>query len=108
MKKPYIPKLAENNVRTGFFEPWQFDALLPKLPDELRSPMTFAYWTGWRMYSQVLALTWSQVNLYADIVRLLPGTTKNREGRVFFLPPELKSLLEQQWAEHLKSSPECP
>src|SRR5712692_1944263 len=28
-KKPYIPKLEENSPRQGFFEPWQFDALLP-------------------------------------------------------------------------------
>src|SRR6478735_5794526 len=85
LKKPYMQRLEEKNVRQGFFEPWQFDALLSKLPDSLRPPMTFAYWTGWRLYSEVLSLTWEQVDLDAGTVRLLPGTTKNGEGRVLFL-----------------------
>ena len=47
-KKPHIPRLPENNVRRGFFEPWQFDALLPKLPNYLRPVATFSYYSGWR------------------------------------------------------------
>ena len=97
-KKPYIQRLEEKNVRQGFFEAWQFDALLPKLPEYLRPPMTFAYWTGWRVYSEVLSLTWSQVDVDAGTIRLLPGSTKNGEGRVIFLAPELQALVEQQWA----------
>jgi hypothetical protein len=35
----------------------------------------------------------AQVDLRVGEVRLDPGTTKNREGRVFYLTPELHQLL---------------
>ncbi len=69
--------------------------------------MTFAYWTGWRVYSEVLALTWPRIDFDAGTVRLLSGTTKNGEGRVIFLTPELRALIEQQWADHRTLYPEC-
>src|SRR5712691_11887912 len=51
-RKPYIPRLEEHNVRQGFFEPWEFDSVVVQLPDWLRPPITFAYFTGWRMHSE--------------------------------------------------------
>jgi integrase len=39
---------------------------------------------------------------------LLPGSTKNGEGQVIFLAPELQALVEQQWAEHCALYPNCP
>ena len=39
-----------------------------------------------------------QVDLRVGEVRLDPGTTKNREGRVFYLTPELHQLLKEQRA----------
>jgi hypothetical protein len=47
-----------------------------------RPVVTFAYVTGWRINSEVLPLQWRQVDLKAGEVRLVPGTTKNMEGRV--------------------------
>lgn len=85
-----------NNVRQGFFEPWQFDSLLSKLPDYLHPPITFAYWIGWRLDSEVLCLTWEQVDLDAGTVHLLAETTKNGEGRVIWLPDELRALFAHQ------------
>jgi hypothetical protein len=38
--------LAEDNVRTGFFERDQFDAMRAKLPADLRPLVTFMYLTG--------------------------------------------------------------
>jgi integrase len=43
----------------------------------------FAYYTGWRIPSEVLRLTWAQVNFDAGVVRLEPRSTKNDEGRTF-------------------------
>lgn len=51
---PYIPHLQENNTRKGFFEPWQFDGVLAKLRDYIRPPITFAYYTGWRLQHEIL------------------------------------------------------
>ena len=46
-KKPYIPKLEENNVRQGFFEQEDFKKLLDRLPDYLKPPVTFLlFWNG--------------------------------------------------------------
>jgi len=91
--KPHFPMLRENNVRAGFFERDQYLSMLAHLPEDMRPVVTFAYVTGWRINSEVLTLQWRQVDLKAGEVRLDPGTTKNMEGRVFYLTPELKKLL---------------
>ena len=40
--RPYIPMLTENNVRSGFFERHQLDAVLSHLPEALRPLMIVA------------------------------------------------------------------
>jgi integrase len=45
-----------------------------------------------------LTLRWHQVDFQTGTVRLEPGTTKNREGRTFYLTPELRACLEGQKA----------
>lgn len=107
-KKPYIPKLEADNARQGFLEPWQFDALLARLPAFLHPPVTFAYYTGWRIHSEILPLTWDRIDLEAGTVRLYWGTTKNKDGRVMILPQVLRDIIEHQWQEHLARSPDCP
>lgn len=99
--RPHIPMLREDNVRQGFFEREQFEAVRDALPADLKAVMTFAYLTGWRVTSEVLPLQWRQVDLAAGVVRLDPGSTKNRDGRV--LPfgdvlPEIAELLAEQRA----------
>lgn len=107
-KKPYIPMLVERNVRQGFFELREFEAVLSRLPDSLRPPMTFAYYTGWRTASEILRLTWNQVDLDAGTVRLEVHTTKNDDARPIYLPQLLLDVLERQWQEHLTGYPDCP
>lgn len=96
LQKPSIEMLKENNVRTGFFEREQYTTVLAHLPEALRPVITFAYYTGWRITSEVLPLEWHQVDLATGMVRLNPGTTKNGEGRVFYLTPELRTLIEER------------
>lgn len=98
LNKPYIPMLKEQNVRTGFFEPEQLQAVLRHLPDELRFVVQFAYITGWRVDSEVLPLQWRQVDFRAGDVRLDAGSTKNGDGRVFPMTRDLRALLERQRA----------
>jgi integrase len=66
----------------------------------VRPIITFAYITGWRIRSEVLSLQWRQVDFVSGDVRLDPGSTKNREGRVFPFTAELRTLLTAQLAEH--------
>lgn len=102
LHRPHIPMLQENNARPGFFEREQFLAVKSRLADPLRPVVEFAYYTGWRIRSEVLPLTWSQVDRQACVVRLDPGTTKNREGRVFDFSqlPVLRDLFDAQWLRH--------
>jgi integrase len=100
--KPDIPMLQENNVRRGFFEPAQFDSVVQHLPDALRPVVRFAYLTGWRLRSEILPLEWRQVDWTGRVVRLDPGTTKNREGRSFPFTAALEALLKVQLAEHVR------
>ena len=58
---PYIPVLQEDNVRSGFFEPEAFRAVLKELPGYLKAVGTFAYYTSWRK-EEILTLTWGQVD----------------------------------------------
>jgi integrase len=97
-RKPHIAMLREDNVRVGFFEREQYEAVLAHLSEALRPVVTFAYVTSWRINSEVLTIQWRQVDLRVGEVRLDPVTTKNREGRVFYLTPELQQLLKEQRA----------
>jgi integrase len=56
----------------------------------------FAFITGWRTLSEILPLQWRQVDFQAGIVTLDPGTTKNKEGRLFPFTAELRALLDEQ------------
>ena len=101
IRKPHIEMLQENNVRQGFFEWEDFEAIHAKLPGYLRGPMIFAYLTGWRVRSEVLPLTWSNVDFKAGTVRLEPGTTKNKKGRLIYMTTSMKMLLEEQHEKRL-------
>jgi integrase len=102
LHRPYVPMLREDNARQGFFERPQFEAVRRHLREYLRPLVTFAHITGWRL-SEVLHLTWAQVDFHAGTVRLEPGTTKNRLGRTFPFTPELRALLESQRASTEKT-----
>ena len=97
-QRPHIPAIQVSNARQGFFECADFTALLGELPDYLRSVVQFAYYTGWRIPSEVLRLSWAQVDFDAGVVRLEPRSTKNDEGRTFPFDalPELAAVLRTQ------------
>ena len=95
LRRPYIPMLEENNVRTGFFEWGQFENVRGKLPKELRGLVSFFYITGWRS-SEVTGLEWPQVDLKVGRVYLEAGTAKGDEPRVFPFTEVLRDILEEQ------------
>src|SRR5262249_5599775 len=97
--RPYIPMLKENNVRKGFFEREQFEAVRNHLPEHLKPIVTFAYITGWRINSDVMPLRWEQVDYETGMVRLEAGTSKNEAPREFPFTDELKALLDVQGAK---------
>lgn len=102
LHKPHIPMLKENNVRQGFFEREQFEAVMRHLPAEYHGLIKFAYLTGWRCLSEIQTRQWKHIDWQGGAVRLEPGETKNREGRTFpfHVLPELRVVLEQQLEKH--------
>jgi integrase len=97
-KVPYIQMLEEDNVRTGFLEDFEFDALREALPAYMKGVLSFGYLTGCRK-EEVLGLTWDRVNIQERTVTLRPNQTKNREARNLYMEEDLISVMVDQWAE---------
>jgi len=95
---PVIRLPRVHNARSGFFEDGDFAALLLELPPYLQPVVRFLRLTGWRR-SEVLSLTWDQVDWEGAVIRLAASDTKGGDARLFPFgqAPELKQLLEAQW-----------
>jgi integrase len=96
LRLPVIRKLKESGPRQGFFERDQYEAVRRHLPPDLQAAVAIDYAFGWRTQSEVLTLERRQLDLEAGTLRLEPGSTKNDEGRVVYLPPDLKAQLAAQ------------
>jgi|SRR2546426_940659 len=94
--RPKFPTISPDNRRIGFFEEGDFRAVLTQLPNDLQAVFEFAYYTGWRVPSEILPLTWRQVDFGAGVVRL--ERSKNGEARTlpFMAFPALAGLLRRQ------------
>ncbi len=96
LRMPPIKQLKENPPRQGFFEREQYEAVRRHLRPDLQVAVAIAYTFGWRMRSEILTLERRQVDLDAGTLRLEPGTTKNDDGRLVYLPTDLKAQLVAQ------------
>jgi len=97
IRVPIIEKLREADPRSGFVSRQEFDAIARHLPVELATGALVAFTLGWRK-REIFDLEIRQLDLQAGTLRLNPGETKNRAGRVAHLTPELKSALAAQVA----------
>lgn len=94
-KPPKVAMLEERNARKGFFEHEQYEAVLRHLPEDVAVFVRVAYVTGWRR-AELLSRQWRHVDFKAGTLRLEPEETKNRDGRMFPLDPDLRPILEAQ------------
>jgi integrase len=94
VRVPHFPTIRLENARTGFFERSAFEKVRTALPVYLRPLVTVAFWMGWRK-GELLRLERRQVDLTTGRIVLDPGTTKNREGRIAYLPPEALAVLRE-------------
>src|SRR5215469_4015989 len=90
LRLPVVHKPKEAAPRQGFFEVEHFEAVRRRLPEDI------AYTFGWRTQSEVMTLDRRHLDLEAGTIRLDPGTTKNDEGRVVYMTPELKRQVTAQ------------
>jgi integrase len=95
---PYIKLHKERNRRMGTFQFSDFAPLREALPEYLRAPVTVAYYTGWRLASEIL--TRRKSHLVDGWLILEIGEGKNEEPRKFPLDliPELREVVEAQLA----------
>jgi len=92
IRVPYFPPLSENNVRKGFLEDSQYRKLVGGAELWFRALVECGRTYGWRV-SELLTLKVKQVDLMQRVIRLDPGTTKNRDGREVFMTDAVHHLL---------------
>jgi integrase len=91
---PAFPRLQENNVRTGFLEDDAYTKLAGAASELwLRAIIELARTYGWR-HGELLNLRVRRIDMKARTIRLDPGTTKNRDGRLITMTGNVQALLE--------------
>jgi len=95
LRLPKIPRLREDNVRTGFLEDCQYRKLVEYCPELwFRSMVEVGRTYGWRV-SEVRSMRVNQLDLLQRTIRLEPETTKNREGREVSMTEAVYALLRE-------------
>ena len=93
---PRVEMLREANARAGFVDDSQYRALARRLRADLRVVVAIGYVLGWRIRSEVLSLERRHIDVANGTLRLDVGSTKNREGRIAYLTPELRAAVAEQ------------
>ncbi len=89
-----VRRLAENNVRMRILNLEEFERPLQACPQYLRPIVTLAFYTGMRK-SEIVGLTWDEVDLRRGFIRLKGERTKTDTPRSIPLHPRVRSVLER-------------
>ena len=102
---PIFPgRLVENPPRQGFFEHDEYLAVRAALPGAYQDVLDFAYYSGWRKH-EILDLTWDEVDLAGQVIRLAPHRSKTRVGRVLPISPPLARVLTRRQVRRIATHP---
>jgi len=94
---PYIPMLKENNIRTGFLETearMRLEQECGRVGLWMSALFEVGCTYGWR-YGSLLKMRVKQVDANANVIRLEPGTTKNKKGLEVTMSRRVRELLLQ-------------
>lgn len=89
-----VKKLVENNVRMRILTREEFERLLDHCELHLRPVVQMAYHMGPRL-SEILLLTWPEVDLKKGFIRLSAERTKTAAARNIPIHPEVRASLEK-------------
>ncbi len=87
-----MKKLTENNVRMRVLSQEEFERLIAACPEYLKPLVILAFFTGMRK-SEIVFLTWDEVDLAKGFIRLTADRTKTKVARSIPLHPRVKSVL---------------
>src|SRR5262245_7393253 len=90
---PELKMLKTPPAREGFFDDQKIDAVTRHLPEYLRAPFMFAYYTGWRR-EEVFSLRWTAVDFPAGEVRLFDSKSGEHRAFPMGVVPKLRELLQ--------------
>lgn len=103
----YVPKvklLEGENVREGFLNKPEFEAVVEQLSPDVRDVVRFLYNSAWRT-GEALKIEWNKVDLDDWIVRLTRKNEKTKHPRTLPLVGELREVIENRIQ---KRRPDCP
>lgn len=95
---PKVRHLEGDNVREGFLERHEFEAIAKHLPGDLQDFCRFAYLVGWRKKETQL-LKWEDFDFTGGIIRLKRTTSKNGEPRRIALDGEILEIIKRRLAK---------
>jgi len=95
---PDCPTLSEENVRAGFFEKADLDAVLVSITDaDVHDFILWAFWTGMRR-GEISQLTWAAFDRESSTL-ILPGrSTKNGKPRKLVLEGIYREMIARRLA----------
>lgn len=88
-----VKKLQENNVRQRLLNQEEFDTLLKNCDLHIKGPVMMGYYMGLRQ-SEIINLTWPEVDLKKGFIRLEAARTKTDTARSIPIHPKVKATLE--------------
>jgi len=95
---PYIQMLKEDNAKEGFFEDSDYYTILKKLPNYMKGPVIFAYWTGWRL-RQVCALTWNMIKIKDRLITAPGRITKNKKAHTIYMNDPILEIIKERFSQ---------